>query len=183
MRWRGKPKYLRSKAPHPTRLRRAAFPRGGRLWDFWRAQASPLEGGRLQAAFSLSNEVRLMRWKGYPLIFGKPPTSSTASGPPFAAADGPPLPLRGISPARRGNTSRGRLGLPLAVSKPVHLFRDAGGPCGSVDSFSVFNPGDDTCGPLSAFLPPFVARYIHLGNSASRNCGGAAPANCDELPF
>ena len=37
-----------------------------------------------------------------------------------------------------------------------------------------------TSGSLSAFLPPFAARYIHLGNSASRNCGGRrqpAPMN------
>ena len=26
--------------------------------------------------------------------------------------------------------------------------------------------------PLSVLLHPFAARYIHLGNSASRNCGG-----------
>ena len=43
------------------------------------------------------------------------------------------------------------------ISELVHLLRDAAGPCGSVDSACVFNPGDDTCGASSAFLLPFAA--------------------------
>ena len=41
-------------------------------------------------------------------LLGYNTSSERLCRPPFAAADGPPLPLRGISPAKRGNYLKGK---------------------------------------------------------------------------